>query len=498
MKTTLLKKNISFIAALIISMAFTGCSEDDASIGKLQDKPNVLFIVIDDLNDWIGCLGGHPDTKTPNIDKLANQGMLFTNAHCPAPLCNPSRAAVMTSIRPSSSGVYKNNNPWQESPVLKDASTIPQYFQKHGYTAIGSGKIYHDSFPDSSGWDEFWPALNIQRPKDPVPFDRPLNGISNTGQFDWGSIEVEDSEMGDVQVAQWVIDQLNKDHENNFFLACGFYRPHLPWFVPRKYFEKFPLDEITLPNVNENDLDDVPDMGKKIANPNHDHKTVTESGQWKKAVQGYLASINFVDECVGKVLDALEKSKYSDNTIVVLWSDHGWHLGEKLHWRKFSLWEEATRNVLIFKTPGMKNSGEKSDAPVNLIDIYPTLIDLCELDSNSKLEGTSLLPLIKSPDKEWNIPSLTTHERNNHSLRSDRWRYIRYSDGTEELYDHSVDELEWNNLAGNSDYNEIKNELAKWLPTDNVEEIGKLNRDEELKRIIRQKIIGVKPDSRSN
>ncbi len=473
------------IGAFVITISnLFSCS--GSSINK-NEKLNVLFIAVDDLNDWVGCLGGHPDTKTPNIDKLASEGILFTNAHCPSPLCNASRAAVMTGIRPSTSGVYRNANPWRESPVLKDAETIPEYFRKHGYKTIGSGKIYHDSFPDSSSWDEFWPALNIQRPEDPVPENRPLNGFSTKGQFDWGGIDVSDEEMGDSQVADWVIEQLNKDHEKEFFLACGFYRPHLPWYVPQKYFDNFPIDEITLPNVNENDLDDIPDVGKRIAKPEYDHKMIKKYGQWRKAVQSYLASINFADQCIGRVLKALERSKYKDNTVIVLWSDHGWHLGEKLHWRKFSLWEEATRNILIFKTPAMRHKDVRSNATVNLLDIYPTLIDLCGFEIKPELEGNSLLPLLNSPGKEWNYPSLTTYEWNNHSVRSKRWRYIRYFDGTEELYDHSVDSLEWNNLANNPVYDSVKKELSQWLPKDNVDEIRTLDRDEELKRIIREK-----------
>jgi len=436
-------------------------------------RPNVLFIAIDDLNDWTGCLGGHPDVKTPHLDRLAKRGVLFTSAHCAAPACNPSRAALMTGIRPSTSGVYHNDQPWRKSPVLKNTPTLPQHFMANGYRAIGSGKIFHGGYPDPKSWEEYWPSKIKTKPADPAPprDQRPLNGIPKAAHFDWGPLDVPDKEMGDWQVADWVIDQLNKEHDKPLFLACGFFRPHLPWYVPRKYFEMYPPDKITLPNVKEDDLDDVPPIGRQMAKPQGDHSKVIKHKQWRKAVQGYLASISFVDVCVGRVVDALDKSPHRDNTIIVLWSDHGWHLGEKLHWRKFSLWEEATHNVLMFVAPGVTKPGGRCNAPVNLLDIYPTLVDLCRLEPNKALEGVSLSPLLRNPQAKWDRPTLTTHGRNNHSIRSERWRYIRYRDGTEELYDRQNDELEWTNLAKDPKHADVKKELASWLPKTNVEDI---------------------------
>jgi len=436
-----------------------------------RNKPNVLFMAIDDLNDWVGCLGGHPDVKTPNLDRLASRGVLFTNAHCSAPACNPSRASLMTGILPSTSGIYHNPNPWRNSPVLKNAVTIPQHFMAHDYTAVGGGKIYHGAFPDPPSWQSYFPSQTKNKPDDPLPPNRPINGIPNTAHFDWGPVDEPDEEMGDRQVAAWAIKELQKKHNKPFFIGCGFFRPHLPWYVPKKYFEMYPPDKIMLPNVNENDLDDVPELGKKMAKPQGDHKKVIEHNQWRKAIQGYLASISFVDTCVGMVIDSLEQSAYADNTIIILWSDHGWHLGEKLHWRKFALWEEATHNVLMAVVPGITKPGGRCSRPVTMLDIYPTLIELCGLSEKDGLEGQSLVPLLRNPEAEWERPALTTHGRNNHSLRTERYRYIRYSDGTEELYDHDKDELEWNNLAGNPEYAEIKKQLAKWLPRTNVPEV---------------------------
>lgn len=427
-------------------------------------RQNVLFIAIDDLNDWIGCLGGYPGAKTPNLDRLAARGMLFTNAHCSAPVCNPSRASIMTGIRPSTSGVYHNRQPMRKSSVLQDAVTLPQHFMAHGYRAAGAGKIYHGGYPDPKSWDEYFPSQTQTKPPDPLPDQRPVNGIPKTAHFDWGPLKDSDGDMGDWKVTDWVAGELKKKHEKPFFLACGIYKPHLPWYVPEKYFDMYPLDKITLPAVKEDDLDDVPPVGKDFAIRSGDHKKVTEHNQWRQAVQGYLASLTFADACVGRVLDALDASAYAKNTTVVLWSDHGWHLGEKLHWRKFALWEEATRNVFMISAPGLTKPGSRSSRPVSLIDVYPTLIDLCGLSPKKELEGQSLRPLLENPSAKWERPALCTHGRGNHSVRDDRWRYIRYNDGTEELYDHESDKLEWNNLAGEAKYADTKRRLAQWLP----------------------------------
>ena len=384
----------------------------------VEPRLNVLFIAIDDLNDWIGCLAGHPDVRTPHIDRLAGRGVLFTRAYCAAPACNPSRAALMTGILPSTSGVYTNGQPWRKSPVLADAVTLPQHLGAAGYKAIGSGKIYHGRFPDPPSWEKYWPSQTQNKPPDPMPPKRPVNGIPKTAHFDWGPVDVPVEKMGDWQVADWIAGQLNAEHDRPFFLACGLFRPHLPWYVPRKYFDMYPLDRITLPNVKQDDLDDVPEPGRKMARPQGDHAKVTKHNQWRQAVQGYLASISFVDACVGRVLDALDKSRYRENTVVVLWSDHGWHLGEKLHWRKFALWEEATHNVMAFIVPGLTAPGGRCQAPVNLVDIYPTLIELCGVPERKELEGLSLVPLLRDPTMGRKRPALTTHGRNNHSIRT--------------------------------------------------------------------------------
>ena len=454
---------LASVGAGAASMALASCA---LTAERKTDKPNVLFIAVDDLNDWIGCLGGHPDARTPNIDRLAKRGVLFTNAQCAAPACNPSRAALMTGILPSTSGVYHNAQPWR--PAMQDAVTIPQHFMAHGYRAVGGGKIFHGAFPDPASWQEYFPSQKQNKPPDPVPPNRPLNGIPNTAHFDWGPVEVGDEEMGDWKVSEWARGELARTHEKPFFVGCGIFRPHLPWYVPQTYFDMFPPDKVTLPKVKKDDLDDVPPIGRKMARPEGDHAKVIATDNWSKAVSGYLASMAFADVCIGRVLDALDASPYAGNTIIVLWGDHGWHLGEKLHWRKFSLWEEAARCPLMIVAPGVTAPGGVCSRPVGLIDIYPTLVDLCGLAPNNALEGTSLVPQLKDPTAESDGPALTTHGRLNHSLRSERWRYIRYSDGSEELYDHSSDEMEWTNLAGDAKFDGIKKDLARYLPTVNA------------------------------
>ncbi|MEA1952529.1 MAG: sulfatase [Planctomycetota bacterium] len=439
-----------------------------AADAEMPAPLNVLFIAIDDLNDWVGCLGGHADVKTPNLDRLAGRGIVFTHTYCAAPACNPSRAALMTGVAPPRSGMYVNPQDWRKNPMLSKAMTLSQHFMANGYTALGSGKIYHGGQPHPQSWDEYWPSKTKTRPADPQPPRRPWHGgRAARKHFDWGPLDVEDEEMADGKVTAWVIEQLGRKRDKPFFLACGLFRPHLPWYVPQKYFDLYPLDKITLPNVKQDDLDDVPAAGRKMAKPDGDHRRVVEHGQWRKAVQGYLASISFTDACVGRVLDALDASPHKNNTLIVLWSDHGWHLGEKLHWRKFALWEEATRNGMIFAGPGIK-PGQRCDTPVSLIDIYPTLVDLCGLTSKDGLDGLSLVPLIKNPQANWKRPALTTHGFKNHGLRSKHWRYIQYADGSEELYDHRDDPMEWRNLAGDGRYDHIKQEMQKWLPKENA------------------------------
>jgi arylsulfatase A-like enzyme len=291
--------------------------------------------------------------------------------------------------------------------------------------------------------------------------------------FDWASLDIDDPMMGDYKSVQYVVGQLEKEHDRPFFLACGIYRPHLPWYVPSKYFDKFPLETVELPKVLANDLDDLSDRAVDIAHrAGNYHRHVLEAGLWKDAVRGYLASIAFSDAMLGLLLDALDKSRYADNTVVVLWSDHGWQLGEKEHWRKFALWENVLRTVLMIRAPkgapglpeGSKN-GERCDRIVSLQDIYPTLVDLCGLPSRGDaIDGRSLVPLLKDPSAAWDFPAVSSYDFSEFSVRKERWRYTVYIDGGEELYDHRADPEEWTNLAGDPEYADIKAEMAALVP----------------------------------
>lgn len=263
----------------------------------------------------------------------------------------------------------------------------------------------------------------------------------------------------------WAEDFLARDLQEPFFLGLGIFRPHIPWYVPKKYFELYPIEEIVLPEVIGDDMADIPVEGLEIAAYRTlDRRMIEESGLSKRAIQAYLASVSFADAQLGKLLDAIESSDYAENSIIVLWSDHGWHHGQKKHWHKYTLWEEATRVPLVIALPGRPNAGTESKQPVNLVDLYPTLLDLVGMQAPHELDGISLVPQLKDPATKRTRPSITDLDRHQHAVRSERWRYIRYSDGTEELYDHDNDPNEWTNLARQPGYEEVLEAHRKYLP----------------------------------
>lgn len=467
----------------LVLINFIGCYSVCAKKVEQQKHYNVLFVAVDDLNDWIGAYGGNPQTITPNLDVLASKGVTFTNAQCAVPLCNPSRTAIMTGIRASTSGVYRNSHLFREAEVLKNIQTIPQYFSSYGYKTMSMGKIFHHPegvFADSISWDKMKHLTGVRMNKHSLKSDSMnANGMPVKNSFqrglDWGVIDkLSTPETSDYQTAKWAANELRKNHEKPFFLACGIFRPHLPWFLPQKYFDKFPLESIQLPDIDENDLDDIPRIGQHMSgglDPENDYLRIKKYKKQKEAVQAYLAAVNYADECVGVLMDVLAKSEYADNTIVVFWGDHGWHLGEKLHYRKFVLWEESCRVPLMMVVPGLTEKGVKCSRPVNLIDLYPTLIELCNLPRKDDLQGMSIVPLLKDISVKWDRPSLSTMGPNRHSLRSEQYRFIQYEDGSEELYDHCIDPTEINNLANKKEYEKVLKEFRTWLPVDNVPEI---------------------------
>ncbi len=434
------------------------------------------MIAADDWNDWVGVLGGHPQVKTPNVDRLAARGVLFTDAHTASPLCNPSRTALFTGRRPSTSGVYTNNQVWRTA--MPDVVTLPQHFRANGYIVHGGGKLYHHGrgYNDPPSWDDyyFWnPQARANGwhdgysfPPDPEP-KRPVTPMPSVSwpNFDWAAMETPEESMPDYRVASWAGDFLRRTHDKPFFLAAGMFRPHIPWFVPRKYFDMYPLDKVILPPVKEDDLADLPPIARQWALNEHSrHDMLVSTGNWRKAVQAYLACITFSDAMIGRILDALEAGPHANNTIVVFWSDHGYHLGEKWHWHKQALWHRATHVPLIVSAPGITKPGSRCDRPVSLIDLYPTLSDLAMLPSRSGLDGASLLALLRDPGQAWKHPALITYFKGNHAIRSERWSYIRYHEGSEELYDRRQDPQEWVNLAASPSLATVKQDLAHWLP----------------------------------
>ena len=452
--------------ALVVSLA---------AANAFADKPNVLFIAMDDLNDWVGCLGGHPQARTPHLDRLAAGGVLFTNAHCAAPACNPSRTAIFTGISPHRSGLYQNGQNMRE--VLPNVELLPRTFSRGGYWSAGSGKMLH-YFIDARSWDEYFPPKETEDPfpRTLYPRKRPVSlprgGPWQYIETDWGALDATDEEYGgDYSVADWVGRQLARKHEQPFFLACGIYRPHEPWFVPKKYFDAFPIDKIQLPpGYRADDLDDLPPEGKRRG-PNRYFDHIRKHKQWKAAIQGYLASIYFADTMLGLVLDALEKGPNAENTIVVLWSDHGWHLGEKQHWQKFTAWRACSRVPLIVKVPrgsdGLAGGTQPAlcDRPVSLLSLAPTLLELCGLPAQPRHDGPSLVPLLANPDADWPHVALThLAQAGSFGLSDDRWRYIRYAGGGEELYDVRSDPYEWRNLAGKKEHRETLERLRSLAP----------------------------------
>jgi arylsulfatase A-like enzyme len=422
--------------------------------------PNVLFIAIDDMNHWVGHLGRNPQTKTPNIDRLAKMGVAFSKAYCTAPSCNPSRASLMSGLRPSSTGCYDNKQDWK--PAISENQLLNYHFKQAGYRVYGAGKIYHGGFGVGESWDDYFKKSDGGLKRHPSAKNDGVGGIK------FYPLDNDDEDMPDYQVASYGIDKMNEQSDKPFFLAVGFVKPHMPFSVPKKYFDMFPLESIQLPPYRADDLDDVPVIGKKYAGAEGDHAKILESGRWKEAVQAYLASIAFCDAQVGRLLDALEKSPAKDNTIICLWSDHGWSLGEKSHWRKFALWEEPTRTVFIWKAPGMTKPGTICDRPVDYASVFPTLCTLTGLSKPSHLEGHDIATLVLNPNAEWNHPAITTWLKDCHAIRTDDWRYIHYADGGEELYNHKTDPLEYTNVADIPDNASLKAQLKAMLPTKNA------------------------------
>jgi arylsulfatase A-like enzyme len=440
-------------------------------------RPNVLFIAVDDLNDWVGCMNGHPNARTPNIDRLASQGVLFTNAHCQAPICGPSRASLFTGLLPSTTGIYgqiKDRDLRGGSGLTRLCTFLPDYFERYGYETMAAGKLFHQG-DKAHVFEEYGPGKSFgPKPKKRMHYDPKWFGKRGGTQTDWGPYPARDELMPDYKIAGYAVKKLKQQHDKPFFLAIGFCRPHVPWHVPQKWFDRHPVEKTKTPPHRKDDLDDVPEISRRL----HDLPAMptTEwairTGQWKEMVRAYLACVTFVDAQIKRVLDALADSSYADDTIVVLWSDHGYHLGEKNRFAKHALWDRATKMPLIIAGPGC-GKGLICSAPVGLIDLYPTLVQLCGLPVNPDNEGHSLAPLLSHPDAAWPYAAITTYGRGNHAVQTRRYRFYQYADGSNELYDHVKDPHEWDNLAGKPGSGVIMARLRKHLPRVNARPVKK-------------------------
>lgn len=466
-----LGNHLFLVLAIVLAL---GCKNNAEPISTTKNQtPNVLFIAVDDLNTMLGSYGG--PAKTPNIDRLAAMGVQFNDAHCQAPLCGPSRASLMTGLRPSTTGMYgmvPDNKIISDNPETKDIVLLPKYFEQNGYHTMGIGKLFHIHAPDSlfneSGgrvkgfgpypekrfaWDGFGTA------------DRKNYGRTST---DWGAFPENDSLMPDHQSVNWAIERLNRTYKEPFFMGVGFLRVHVPLYVPQKWFDLYPLDSIKTTPYLKDDLNDVPPVALKINDLPMMPSTewAISSGEWPKIIQAYLACISYVDYEIGRLLNTLENSEHADNTVIVLWSDHGYRLGEKSTFAKHALWDVATKVPLIFAGPNIPKNKE-IEQPAELLSMYPTLLELCDLPEYDRNEGKSLVPLMQDKGSNSGM-AITTFGMNNHTVKSERYRYIQYEDGKEELYDHRNDPNEFNNLATDPIYKAEIERLKLQLPKTNA------------------------------
>jgi arylsulfatase A-like enzyme len=469
---------------VIVALLLIGWSGVVLAEEQRETPPNVLIFTIDDMNDWTTVFDPANPIQTPRIAELASRGVFFERAYCASPACNPSRVATWTGLRPTSSGVYGNKTDWRRA--LPDRLTLMQQFQAAGYEVEGAGKVFHHhmdgAFHDDASFDEF----RSMRPQLYPP--QKLNGAPRYGSknTDWGAWPPDPNDSIDIPTADYCIERLRAaDRERPLFLVCGIFKPHSPFFAPEAYHE--PYAEIELPLRRDDDWDDLPSGATSLAASKAwfwrgmmDVENA-QPGSYHDFIRSYAACCAFADDQVGRMLDALDESGRADDTIVVLWSDHGFHLGEKDHIEKFVLWERANHIPLIFAGPGIVENA-RCECPVDMTLLYPTLLEVCGLPPDSACDGVSVVPLLENPDAEWNRPALMTYMPGNHAVRSERWRYIRYADGTEELYDHTVDPYEWRNLCqwnGRETvpqqavaYDAVLDSHRRWIPTEEAAKVS--------------------------
>lgn len=460
---TLLRNRASVCLALAGSLVMLFMPVSLAGAAEPKPKMNVLLLIVDDLNTW---LLANPERYAgkviaPNIQRLSREGMLFRSAHAASPVCVPSRTAFLSGVAPWKSGVSRNGVNVDESKALRGVPSVFKTFQNDGYSIASFGKVSH-GYDTGVEYD-----ASTKHTRTPPPPGAPLNGIAKSAQGkvterDWGATHIDESAMSDTRIADATIKQLRKPHDKPFFIACGLFHPHYPWYVPQKYLDLYHLDEIKSPPVKPDDFADLPPIAREIFSVGWDEE-VRKHGLVKEAIRGYLASVSYSDAHMGRVLDALEKSPHRDNTIVVLISDHGFHLGEKQQWSKQTLWEEATDSVLMFRVPELTKPGQVCRRPISLLDLYPTLAELAGIPVPPHCDGHSLVPLLKDPAATWAHPAITVYD-GHMAVRTEDHRFIRYWDGSSELYDRSTDPHEWTNQTDNPKYADIKSRMASDLP----------------------------------
>ncbi|MEM6471445.1 MAG: sulfatase [Planctomycetota bacterium] len=439
-------------AIIVILLVLSGSVE-------ASERLNVLLLAVDDLNTWLLDDANRYEGQVvaPNIRQFAASSVVFRHAYAASPYCSPSRTALLSGVSPWKSGVYDNGVNTNASEPLNQATSLPLLFKQGGYFTASYGKIAH-GWKTKGAWDDLLPHK-----RDPVPPTAPLSPAAS-GEHDWGPTHLAESEMRDTIYADRAIAQLNRDYEKPFLIACGLFHPHMPWYVPQKYFDLFPLEDVVLPKRNENDLDDLPPLASRVLTKRKVFERTVATGEYKKAVQGYLATTAYADAQVGRVLDALDASPYRDNTVVVLISDHGFHLGEKDHWQKATLWEEATHCLLMIHLPKNPANGLQCDRFVSLQDLYPTLAEICNLTKPGYVDGHTLLTLLNDPDAEWESTSISALYDRFITIRTDGFRYIRYAEGQEELYDMVADPHQWANLIGQKTHAADLHRLRKLVP----------------------------------
>ena len=481
------------IVGIFFSVLILGILSCDRLYIKAVQNPNIIFISIDDLNDWVGFLG-HQQAITPHMDQLAARGYSFINAHCPAPVCGPSRTAILTGMQPVTTGIYDNNIKFSRD--LPKVISLPEHFRKNNYKVFGVGKLFHggSSNVPKSAFDEYGGKkgsaapftssdlqISKQNPfhkvnKSGKTFKLPLNGIpadrywNKAHTFDWGAVDLPDSLFSDRKSVDWAIEKINQIGDEPFLLTIGFERPHQPLFNPKRFHDLYPLKSIRLPDVPDGDLEDLPHRAKQLALYPHTsgrHESVIKFGQWENAVASYLASVSFVDDLIGDLVKALDDRNLIEKTWIVLWSDHGWHLGEKQHWGKATGWFRSTRVPFLIVPPYGNSRYKKSKKVkhiVNLLDLAPTMADIAGIPYQTQWEGRSLMPILDQKVEDWEGFTITTFSIGSHTVSTPNWQLISYFDGSFELYDLTNDYHQFKNIADLPSSLGIIDKLKKYIP----------------------------------